>query len=175
VPIFKIDHVDVTDDERASSRPKSNTTMKHPDRRRIAGWIAVGFSTVLTCIWASWGIIENFHEGWYHRAFLSNVGLMFAQYLSPMLIFMGVTVAAICWPRVGGGLHVILAVLVAWFFGASSNAAVFFLMVPLIGLGALYWFGCPEPRRIAACLAIGAPILTLVISGIEPVLRVSHG
>jgi hypothetical protein len=134
----------------------------------------VGLSTVITCFWAFWGIIENFHEGWYHQSLLSNVGLMFVQYLSPMLIFMGVTLISIYWPRVGGGLHGILALLAAWFFGASSNAAAFFLMVPLIGLGALYWFGRPQPRRIALCLAIGLPILTLTISGIEPILRVSR-
>jgi hypothetical protein len=37
--------------------------MKHHDRRQIAGWIAVGFSTLLTCFLEFWGIIENFHEG----------------------------------------------------------------------------------------------------------------
>ncbi len=80
--------------------------MKHFDKRQIAGWIAVGLSTAITCVWAFWGIIENFHEGWYNESLLSNVGLMFVQYLSPMLIFMGVTLISISWPRFGGGLHV---------------------------------------------------------------------
>jgi hypothetical protein len=31
---------------------------------QIAGWIAVGLSTFITCVWAFWGIIENFHESW---------------------------------------------------------------------------------------------------------------
>jgi hypothetical protein len=39
--------------------------MKHVDKRQIAGWIAVSLSIVITCFWAFWGIIENFHEGWY--------------------------------------------------------------------------------------------------------------
>ncbi len=51
---------------------------------------------------------------------------------------------------------------------------LFLLIAPLIGLGALYWFGRPEPRKLAISLAIGLPLLTLVISGIEPVLRVSQ-
>jgi hypothetical protein len=148
--------------------------MKQLDKRQIVGWIAVGFSTAITCIWAFWGIIENFHEGWYYESWLSNVGLMFVQYLSPMLIFMVVTLISIFWPRFGGGLHVIFALLAAWFFQAFTNAATFLLILPLIGLGALYWFGRPQPRKLAVSLAVGLPILTLIISGTEPVLRVSQ-
>ena len=134
----------------------------------------MGLSTIITCFWAFWGIIENFHEGWYYESLLSNLGLMFVQYLSPMLIFMGVTLVSICWPRFGAGLHVILALLAAWFFEAFTNPVTFVLMVPLIGIGVLYWFGRPQPRKIAVSLAVGLPILTLIISGIEPVLRVSQ-
>jgi hypothetical protein len=148
--------------------------MKHLDRRQIAGWIAVAISTIITCFWAFWGIIENFHEGWYFESWLSNVGLMFIQYLSPMLIFMGVTIISIFWPRFGGGLHVILALFAAWFFQAFTNIATLLLITPLIGLGALYWFGRPQPRKLAVSLAIGLPMLTLIISGVEPVLRVSQ-
>ena len=148
--------------------------MEHPGRRKVVGWIAVGLSITITCFWAFWGIIENFHEGWYYESWLSNLGLMFVQYLSPMLIFMGVTLVSIRWPRLGGGLHAILALLAAWFFQAFSNAATFLLIVPLIGIGVLYWFGRPQPRRIAVSLAIGLPLLTLTVSGIGPVLRVSQ-
>jgi hypothetical protein len=147
--------------------------MKQLNPRRTAGWIAVGISTVITCLWAFWGIIENFHEGWYTESWLSNMGLMFVQYLSPMLIFMGVTLISITWPRFGGGLHMVFALLAIWFFQAFSNAATFLIIAPLIGLGLLYWFGRPRPRRIALSLAIGLPMLTLIIFGIEPVLRVS--
>ena len=148
--------------------------MKHLDKRQVAGWIAVGLSTAVTCVWAFWGAIENFHEGWYYESLLSNMGLMFAQYLSPMLIFLGVTLISIYWPRFGGSLHAILALLAVWFFQSFSNAATFLLIIPMIGLGALYWFGRPQPRKLAVSLAIGLPLLTLIISGIEPVLRVSQ-
>ena len=140
----------------------------------VAGWIAVGISTIITCFWAFWGIIENFHEGWYHESLLSNLGLMFVQYLSPMLIFMMVTLLSISWPRFGGALHVVLGLLSIWFFQAFSNAATFLLILPLIGLGAMYWFGRPQPRKLALSLAAGLPILTLIIAGIVPVLRVSQ-
>ena len=148
--------------------------MKTLDRRRIVGWIAVGLSTAITCFWAFWGIVENFHEGWYHESLLSNLGLMVLQYLSPMLLFMGVTLISIFWPRFGGGLHGVLALLVAWFFRASTNAVGFLFMVPLIGLGILYWFGRPQPRKVALCLATGLPALILAIAGLGPILRVSQ-
>ena len=148
--------------------------MKDFNKRQIIGWIAVGLSTVITCFWAFWGIIENFHEGWYYPSWLSNVGLMFAQYLSPMLIFMGVTLISIFWPRFGGSLHGVIALVAVWFFQAFSNAATFLLILPLIGLGVLYWFGRSKPRKIAVSLVVGLPILVMIISGVEPVIRVSQ-
>jgi hypothetical protein len=148
--------------------------MKRFDRSQIIGWIAVGCSTVITCIWAFWGIVENFHEGWYFESLWSNVGLMLVQYLSPMLLFLAVTLISIVRPRLGGPLHVILALVAAWFFGASSNAAAFLVILPLIGIGVLYWFGRPQPRKVAVALVIGLPILALAIFGIEPILRVSQ-
>ena len=147
---------------------------KHFDKRRMAGWIAVAISTIITSFWAFWGIIENFHEGWYAESLASNLVLMFVQYLSPMLIFMGVTLVSIYYPRVGGGLHAAVALLAIWFFDAFSNAATFLIILPLIGLGALYWYGRPQPRRAAVSFIIGLPLLTLILSGIEPVMRVSQ-
>ncbi len=146
--------------------------MKRLEKRQIIGWIAVGLSTAITCFWAFWGIIENFHEGWYLESFWSNLGLMLVQYLSPMFIFMAVTLIAIRWPEYGAGVHVILALLAAWFFQASSNAGTLLVILPLIGLGVLHGFGRPQPRKIAVAVVIGLPILTLVLFGIEPALRV---
>jgi hypothetical protein len=148
--------------------------MKHLDKRRVLGWIAVGLSTAITCFWAFWGIVENFHEGWYYESLLSNVGLMFVQYLSPMFIFMALTLISILWPRAGGALHAILALLVVGFFQAWTNTVTFFFILPLMGIGALYWFGRPQPRKIAISLAVGLPLLTLTVFGIEPALRVSQ-
>ena len=148
--------------------------MKQFDKRLIMGWIAVSLSIVIACFWAFWGIVENFHEGWYSKSLLSNLGLMFAQYLSPMLIFMGATLISIYWSRIGGGLHGMIALLAIWFFQAFSNAAIFLIILPLIGMGVLYWIGRPEPRKVAASLIIGLPVLTLIIAGIGPVIRVSQ-
>src|SRR5688572_32567812 len=73
--------------------------------RRLLGWLAVALSTALASFWAFWGIIENFHEGWFHESLLLNVGLMFVQYLSPVIIFVLLTLLAIAFPRVGSVAH----------------------------------------------------------------------
>jgi hypothetical protein len=132
------------------------------------------FQPSFPAFWAFWGIIENFHEGWYLESYLSNMGLMLAQYLSPMLIFIGLTLVSIFWPRFGASLHFIFALLAIWCFQAFINPIMFLPIAPLIGLGALYWFGRPQPRKLAVALAIGLPVLTLIISGIEPVIRESQ-
>lgn len=148
--------------------------MKKTNKRRIAGWVAVSLSTAITCGWVFWGIIENFHEGWYFDSLVLNLGLMFAQYLSPMLGFMSVTLVSIYWPRIGSGLHVILAILAIGFFNAFSNAATFLIILPLIGIGALYWIGRPEPRKRAVSLIVGLPMLTLLLAGAGPAIRISQ-
>jgi hypothetical protein len=148
--------------------------MKQLDRRQIVGWIAVGLSIIINCFWALWGVLETFHEGWYYESLLSNLGLALVQYLSPMLIFIGAALVSLFWPRLGGGLHAILTSLAAGFLGAFTNPAMVILILPLLGIGALYWFGRPQPHKVAVWLVAGLPILTLIIFGIEPVVRVSQ-
>lgn len=148
--------------------------MMDNNKRIIAGWIAVALSTLITSFWAFWGIIENFHEGWYFESMFSNLGLMFAQYLSPMLVFMAVTFVSIFWHRLGGGLHMIFAILAIWFFNAFSNSATFLIILPLMGMGLLYLIGHLESKKLAVSISIGIPLLTLIIVGVEPVIRVSQ-
>jgi hypothetical protein len=33
--------------------------------RIIMGWLGVAVTVIFTNVWTYWGIIENFHEGWY--------------------------------------------------------------------------------------------------------------
>ena len=148
--------------------------MKHTRRRQVAGWIAVGLSLAITCFWAFWGIAETFHEGWYYASLPANLGLTFAQYLSPMLAFGCLTLVSIRWPRIGAGLHVLAALLVAWFFRVWTNTVLLFLLLPLVGLGALHAYGRPRPLKLALWLALGLPLLTLILGGIGPAVRVSR-
>ena len=72
-------------------------------KKRVTGWIFYSAALLLTCVWAFWGAIENFHEGWYYASLLQNIGLMFIQYLSPMLVFMVLTLFAVRNNKVGAG------------------------------------------------------------------------
>lgn len=148
--------------------------MNHLSPRQVVGWLAVALSTSIACFWAIWGIIENFHEGWFHESLLLNVGLLFVQYLSPMIIFASLTGLAIAFPRVGSFAHVLTGFLLLLFlFDLSDRVASLFVMLPMLLLGIAYWFGRPQPRRIAYLLAIGLPVLTMVVCGIQPAVRVA--
>ena len=48
-----------------------------------------------------------------------------------------------------------------------------FVMLPMLLLGCLYWYGRPQPRRTAYLLATGLPVLTLIVCGVEPATRVA--
>ena len=148
--------------------------MRRLSKSQIAGWLAVGISTLIACLWAFWGIIENFHEGWYHDSFLLNVGLMFIQYLSPMIIFVSLTLLAVSFPRAGGIIHALIGIALASFlFGWEFEVPMLMIILPLILLGILYWFGRPQPRRLAYQIVVGLPLLTLIVCGVEPVVRLS--
>jgi hypothetical protein len=145
-----------------------------PLRTIVAGWCAVGLSTVLCCFWAFWGILENFHEGWFARSLWQNLALMLAQYLMPMLLFLAAALIAIRWPRVGGGLHIVCAVALAWFFRRGSPLVIYpFIVGPLVLMGLLYMFGSPQPQRRAVALVVGLPLVTLLVCGAEPAYRVA--
>ncbi len=137
--------------------------------RQIVGWTAAGLSTAITCLWAFWGIIENFHEGWFYDSLSKNLGLMFIQYLSPLLIFMALAFLSIAWPRLGSGLHALAGMAFAFYFRLRYTTTLALITTgPLLLLGALYWLGRPQPRKLAFALAAGLPLLTLVISGVYP-------
>lgn len=131
-------------------------------------------STSIAGFWAFWGVIENFHEGWFDESLLFNLGLMFGQYLSPMIIFVLLTRLAIAFPRVGGAAHALIGLLLSLFlFDLEDRGARLLVIAPMLLLGTLYWYGRPQPRRRAYWLAAGLPLLMLVVCGVEPVVRVA--
>jgi hypothetical protein len=143
-----------------------------PRWRLVLGWLAVALSTFITCFWALWGIIENFHEGWYYESLLKNLALMLVQYLVVMLAFLGVTLVALYRPRLGACLFVATAVYAGWRFGWMRPSVRTVILPPLLALAVLYWFGRPQPRRLALAVVVGLPVLTLLVCGAEPAWRV---
>jgi len=147
--------------------------MDYLKKNHILGWVAVGLSTAIACFWAVWGIIENFHEGWFYDSLLSNLGLMFVQYLSPLLIFVGLSQLSIYFPRIGSIAHAALGVLLPVFLKQLNQTMFTLITLPLILLAVFYWFGRPRPRKLAAAVIIALSTLTLIICGLEPAVRVA--
>lgn len=155
---------------------KRDLCMNTPvSRVRIAvGWFAVLLTTVAACFWSFWGIIENFHEGWYHRTLLMNLAMMLGQYLLPMMIFVSAGSIAVRRPIAGGVLHLIAAGWAAWHFRGAAVLVVYVSIVgPLVLMAFGYWWGRPQPRSWAIATIIALPVLTILICGAEPAWRVS--
>jgi len=146
--------------------------MPHLNKQQIIGWLAVGLSAAIACFWAMCGIIENFHEGWFYDRLMANLELMLVQYLSPLLIFITLAQLSIYLPRVGSLAHAALGLLLPVLLRQFNFTWIVFITLPLISIGMLYWFGRPTPHKLASSLIIGLPMLTLIICGVGPAIRV---
>jgi hypothetical protein len=143
----------------------------NPRGRRAAGWVAVGLSTGLSALWAVWGSIESFHEGWYYRETWRNVALMLGQYLPWMFVPMIAGLLAL-WRRPAGLVtHGALAAGALWLFGVRSVGGRLIAM-PVLVLGLLYSYGRPQPLRWARRVLVVVPLLIAVVCGAYPAWRV---
>jgi hypothetical protein len=139
----------------------------------LLGWIAVSISVLFTSLWAFWGIVENFHEGWYFHSLWDNLALMLGQYLIAMLVFLAFALLGLKWPRIGGAVHVLFGCsLPMWFI--RNNSGALFLSLPMVVLGIAYWFGRPEPKSWAYRAVLIVPLAVLIAFGAEPAWRVSQ-
>lgn len=139
--------------------------------KNTINWLALTINALLTCIWAYWGIIENFHEGWYYQSLARNLSLMLVQYLPFPLLLMVLSGIAIRWNRLGGILYLIAAILVPIKFNTSAAWVIF--AIPLCITGILYFFFPIHKKRSARLLVIGLPLVIMVTFGIEPIYRIS--
>jgi hypothetical protein len=118
------------------------------DRVSVAlGWMAVGISVLIMCLWAFWGTAEAFHEGWYYRSLWANLRLTTVQYLRPWLLLLFPALVALRWPRLALPFFLTLAMAAALYY--RRGAGVVLIALPLAILGALFRFGHPNPKRWA--------------------------
>jgi hypothetical protein len=145
-----------------------------------AGWVAVGLSSLVSCVWAFWGVTENFHEGWFSPSLAQNL-LWTLAYLSGALLWMSVTLCCIRWPR-AGGILTIMAGLALGVLVMSSRQSItpgtVLNWLPMLGgfgvVGLLWWFGAPRPRALAYGLTVAAPLLVMLACAVEPIYRIAH-
>ncbi len=134
---------------------------------KLIGWLSFILALLLCCFWAFWGIIENFHEGWYHQSIGQNLKLMLVQYLAPLIISLMLSLLSIWKNRLGSILFVSIGIALAFFM---NNPIAF---VPFLILGALIWFSDFSPRKWKYHMLYILPICCLVAFGTEPIMRVS--
>ena len=123
------------------------------ERAAILGWIAVGISTTISCLWAFWGAYESFHEGWYFKSLTENL-VCTAKYLTLMVIFLVLSVIPLRWPRVGGSLYELFSIgFWIWILMTRKvlNLGVVLgwlpVILPPVLLGILFWVGRPKTRE----------------------------
>jgi len=139
----------------------------------IFGWIAIAISVFFSSFWAFWGIVENFHEGWYFRSIWSNILLMFGQYLLVPIIFVIISLVTLRWQKIGGILHIILGIFFGYFF-SGLNAAILFILIPFLGLGVIYYFSILPNKKIASAILIGIPLIIILGFGAFHGIRVAN-
>jgi hypothetical protein len=131
-------------------------------------------STLAASFWAFWGILENFHEGWYGSSLWQNLAMV-PHYLLVMTVFVAAALVGIRWPALGSGVHLAAALVAGWFFRSAAAAVLYpFILGPLVLMAACYWLGRPHPRRWAVLIVVGLPLLTVIVCGAEPAYRVSR-
>ncbi|MFA6791907.1 MAG: hypothetical protein WCR28_05690 [Candidatus Izemoplasmatales bacterium] len=143
--------------------------------KRLLGWLAVLISLIFSCIWAVWGTIENFHEGWYSLSLWENLFMFFFQYLLISLILVIAALLSLKWRIAGVISHLVLAGSCAWFFFGSHFSVIGLLIViPLVGLGFLYYFGTPQPKKWAYLVLILIPSLIILALSIPQGIKIAQ-
>ena len=142
-------------------------------KKAIIGWTGVSVTVLLSSLWAYWGAIENFHEGWYSTSIWENLFMLLFQYLLFTIVFMVLAVVALRWRRIGLTLHIATAGFSYWFFsGASFSVVGLMIVIPIIALGLLYYFGEPQPKKWAYRIIIIIPLLIILAISLPNVIKV---
>lgn len=145
------------------------------DKKSIIGWIGVFITITFSSVWAYWGAIENFHEGWYSTSVFENLFMMFFQYLLFTITFVFLAVIILRWKKVGLILHFIAAAVSVWFFsGASFSVIGLMIVIPIITLGLAYYYGEPKPKKWAYRLLIIVPLIIILAVSIPQGIKVSQ-
>ena len=148
-----------------------STTVK---RQLIPGWIAAILVLVISSLWAYWGGIENFHEGWYSKNIWENIFVMFIQYWLFTLVFIIIGLIGVRFPKVSLPLCIAIGIGAAIFFsGASFSTLWAMFIIPLTAIGLLFFFGRAKPRKLAYILITVLPIAILIITSTFGIVKLS--
>ncbi len=143
--------------------------------RRAMGWTAVVLSLAIAGLWAFWGTIENFHEGWYSPNVWQNLKLSLVQYLIWPLIFAGLASVGVLRPRLGAALFVAVGLALEMFLFHFRNAASLMLILgPCLVLALLFFWGRIAPAKPAVILLLAGPGVLMLGIGAPLLWKVTH-
>lgn len=141
----------------------------------VLGWIAVAIIIIFSSLWAYWGGIENFHEGWYSKNIWENIGMMFLQYWLVSLIFTLIGLIGVRFTIVALPLCIVIGIAAAVFFsGASFSTLWVMIIIPCAALGLLFFFGRAKPKKLAYILISVLPVAILIITSTIGIIRISQ-
>lgn len=142
--------------------------------KRVLGWAGVSLTLIISGIWAVWGSIENFHEGWYSTSLLENIGMFLFQYLLFCLVFVILGLVSLRFKRIGLILHLAVMAGSAYFFRSAVFSVLgLFILLPLGGLAMLYFFGEPAPRKWAFRVIWMVPLLIILAISVPRLISTS--
>jgi len=135
-------------------------------------WVAIAISAAFANLGTLWGIIANFHTGWYFESFRANILLMFGKYLLAPGFFTLAAVIAIRWRKCGAALHLLFAIGAYALFGGMKTG-FWIVSASLAALGILYWLGTIANKKIAYILVLALPMLQIAGLGVYHGIRVA--
>lgn len=101
--------------------------------------------------------------------------MLLFQYLLFTIVFVSLAVVALRWRRIGLALHIATAGFSYWFFSEASFSVVgLMIVIPIIALGLLYYFGEPRPKKWAYRIIIIIPLLIILALSLPNSIRVSQ-
>ena len=101
--------------------------------------------------------------------------MLFFQYLLFSIIFVSLAVIILKWKKIGLALHFIVAAVSFWFFsGANFSVSGLMIVIPIIALGFVYYYGEPKPKKWAYRLLIAVPLIIILVISIPQGIKVSQ-
>lgn len=140
-------------------------------KKIITGWVGVCITVLFASMWAYWGAFENFHEGWYSVSIWENIFMLLFQYIIFTIILVVLALIILKWKKIGLILHFVLAGFCVWFF---SGPASILIILPLIVMAFLYYFGEPYPKIWAYRLIVLIPLIVILTISIPQGIRISQ-
>jgi hypothetical protein len=135
----------------------------------------VGTTLVFSILWAYWGAVENLHEGRYSHSVWENLFMLVFQYLLFTIVFVLLALISLRWKNIGLALHILIAAASVWFFsGASFSVLGGMIVLPILAMGLIYYFGEPEPKKWAYRLLILVPLIIILAVSIPQGIKVSQ-